>query len=184
MASLGHLIVGALIARVSERDEAGPLERWTRRAFYGAVALMPDLDVFGFPLGVRYEDDWGHRGATHSLCFAALSVLLFSLWLRLRPHELGAHARAPGVEALLLALTVATHGPLDMLTDGGLGIALFYPFSTARHFFRWQPLPVAPIGPGLLSRWGASVMGRELLYFSPLLLAVLWPSRRPASRDA
>jgi inner membrane protein len=31
---------------------------------------LPDADVIGFGLGVRYEDPWGHRGVTHSLMFA------------------------------------------------------------------------------------------------------------------
>jgi inner membrane protein len=37
-----------------------------------ACSVLPDLDVIGFRLGVRYSDFWGHRGFTHSLVFAAL----------------------------------------------------------------------------------------------------------------
>jgi len=36
----------------------------------GICAMAPDLDVFGFRFGIRYEDLWGHRGLTHSLMFA------------------------------------------------------------------------------------------------------------------
>jgi inner membrane protein len=35
---------------------------------------------------------------------------------------------------------------LDMLTNGGLGIAVFSPFSRERFFFPVQPIPVSPIG--------------------------------------
>ena len=36
-------------------------------------AMLPDVDVIGFPLGIRYDDMLGHRGLTHSLAFAALT---------------------------------------------------------------------------------------------------------------
>jgi hypothetical protein len=37
------------------------------KAVGGLMAMLPDLDVIGFALGVRYGDPWGHRGAAHSL---------------------------------------------------------------------------------------------------------------------
>ena len=33
-------------------------------------AVLPDLDVIGFKLGIRYADLLGHRGFSHSLLFA------------------------------------------------------------------------------------------------------------------
>jgi inner membrane protein len=46
-------------------------------AVWSALAMLPDLDVIGFALGVQYGDPWGHRGATHSLLMvAALSIAL------------------------------------------------------------------------------------------------------------
>jgi inner membrane protein len=33
-------------------------------------SILPDTDVLGFPLGIRYQDMLGHRGLTHSLIFA------------------------------------------------------------------------------------------------------------------
>ena len=69
------------------------------------------------------------------------------------------------------------HGLLDALTDGGLGVALAWPWSDARIFAPWRPLPVAPIGGGLLSLRGARVMALETLVFAPLLLYGLWPRR-------
>ncbi|MHC4365405.1 MAG: metal-dependent hydrolase, partial [Planctomycetota bacterium] len=48
----------------------------------------------------------------------------------------------------------ASHGVLDALTDGGLGIALFSPFDTGRYFFPWRPLRVSPIGIDAFFRYG------------------------------
>lgn len=67
-------------------------------------------------------------------------------------------------------LVLASHGLLDMLTDGGMGIAVFWPWSDERHFFAWHPLPVAPIGFRILSPWGVRFMLTELLYFFPFLM--------------
>ena len=39
---------------------------------WSLLSLSPDLDVIGFSLGVKYEDEWGHRGATHSLVFSGV----------------------------------------------------------------------------------------------------------------
>jgi inner membrane protein len=33
-------------------------------------SILPDADVLGFPLGIRYEDMLGHRGLSHSFAFA------------------------------------------------------------------------------------------------------------------
>ena len=38
-------------------------------------AVLPDLDVIGFKLGIRYADLLGHRGFSHSLLFALLMGL-------------------------------------------------------------------------------------------------------------
>jgi inner membrane protein len=57
-----------------------------------------------------------------------------------------------------------------MLTDGGLGVALFWPFTAERFFWPVQPLPVAPIGTGMLSWRGLYVVVVESLVFLPLLV--------------
>jgi inner membrane protein len=38
-----------------------------------------------------------------------------------------------------------THPLLDMLTDGGSGVMLLFPFSTERLFFPWRPIRVSPL---------------------------------------
>ena len=141
------------------------------------LSVLPDADVVGFHLGVAYADMLGHRGLTHSLPFAlAIALALTPLLVREPDQRLRA--------GLFLFACAASHGLLDMLTDGGLGIALFAPFSDARWFFPWRPLAVSPIGVGaFFSEWGLRVMASEMLWvWLPVTLLAaplaLWRRRR------
>jgi inner membrane protein len=69
------------------------------------------------------------------------------------------------------------------MTDGGLGVARLWPFSSARFFAPWRPIPVAPIGAGMLSGRGLHVVMVESLWSLPILLWAAWPRRgtRPAA---
>jgi inner membrane protein len=49
-----------------------------------------------------------------------------------------------------------------MLTNGGLGIALLWPFLDQRFFFPIQPIQVSPLGLRRLTPWGAAVVLSEL----------------------
>ena len=166
MASLGHVAVGLCAARLG----VVPGRLGAGMAFFAALSLLPDLDVVAFALRVPYAAPFGHRGASHSICAALLFALLFA---PLAAPLCGSFARA----LLLCAATLLSHGALDMLTDGGLGVAALWPLSPRRYFFPFRPLPVAPIGARLLSPWGRAVMATELLYFLPLWLYALWPRR-------
>jgi inner membrane protein len=91
---------------------------------------------------------------------------------------LASAARLPPVRTVLTAtLVLASHPLLDILTDGGHGCALFWPFSVERHFAPLRPIPVAPIGMRFLSARGLEVALVELVWFSPLLAYALWPRR-------
>lgn len=139
---------------------------------FAALAMLPDADVVGGAFGVPYGASWGHRGATHSFVFAAAVGAVMAVaapW-----------AAAPGRTFLVAALVVASHPVLDMLTDGGRGCAIFWPFDDTRYFLPWRPLPVAPIGLGFLSARGLKVSLVELVAFAPLFLFALWPRRRAA----
>lgn len=124
----------------------------------GAIcSMIPDLDVIGFKFGIRYNDMLGHRGFTHSIIFAAALAALLSFTL-FRNGELNLW-----LIFLFLFLSTLSHPLLDMLTNGGLGIALFAPFSNARFFFPWRPIEVSPIGIGsFFSEWGIRVILSEL----------------------
>ncbi len=162
-ASFGHIAVGLAAGRaftgVAERKRL-----LLSMAGFSVLSLLPDADVIAFVLRIPYADPFGHRGATHSIAFALLCGL--SAFALRRDSRL----------AVFTGFVVATHPLLDMLTDGGLGCALFFPFSNARLFWPVQPIPVAPIGAGMLSARGLFVVVTELVLFSPL---VIWAFRRP-----
>ena len=165
-----HAVAGLAIARV-----CGP------KGFRGIVpaavlcAMLPDADVLAFAAGVPYGDVLGHRGWTHSIAFAAaVGLVLGGGWLR--------SARA----ALCLCLATLSHGLLDALTNGGLGVGFLIPFSPERTFFPWRPISVSPIGLGFFSARGAEVFASELLWVwlpsSAILAAAWWMRRRVAQR--
>ena len=122
----------------------------------GAVlAMMPDADVVGFRFGVTYADDWGHRGATHSLAFAALVTMgILALWPRARSWT----------AAGFLFFSAASHGLLDTLTNGGKGVSLFWPFDTTRYFAPWHPILVAPIGARFFTARGVKTLIAESVW--------------------
>ncbi len=162
MASVGHIAVGMAAARLDMRGRDSARPRLGSIVLWSLLSLLPDHDVVSFSLGVRYEDEWGHRGATHSLAFAAVAGAAIGIVVRLR----GRPAARTGVTA---ALVLASHSLLDTLTDGGLGCALLWPFEQTRYFAPWNPIPVAPIGVAFLSPSGLMVSAVELVLFAPLL---------------
>jgi inner membrane protein len=109
----------------------------------GAIlTIAPDLDVIAFRLGIPYEHMLGHRGISHSLAAALLTgaVAAFAgarLW---RLHF--------GLLWVYFFACMAAHGLMDMMTSGGLGIAVFAPFSNERYFFEFRPIAVSAIGVG------------------------------------
>ncbi|HEY8209346.1 MAG TPA: metal-dependent hydrolase [Myxococcaceae bacterium] len=165
MASLvGHGALGLLVARYGVPAR---VRSWSALGMV-ALSMLPDVDVVAFALGIPYAAPFGHRGATHSFLFAAVAGALVALAVR-SPRLIP-----------WCAVLVATHPLLDALTDGGLGVALLWPFSDARFFFPWRPIPVSPIGPGFLSWRGLRVAAVEVLIFAPVYVAALWPRpRRP-----
>jgi len=164
MASLGHVALGMAAARL--HDNARP--SLSSMTFWSALSLLPDVDVIGFPLGVQYGDPWGHRGATHSLVFAVAAGLVAGVAGRRVTRE---RART----AIVASAVLVSHGLLDTMTDGGLGCALLWPFDLTRYFAPWRPIPVAPIGLGMLSAYGLIVVLVELAMFAPALLFALRP---------
>ena len=120
-----------------------------------AAAMLPDADVAMFALGIDYAHAFGHRGASHSLVFALACGLLAACSARM--------LKAPPFTALLfVALSAATHPLLDMLTDGGLGVALFWPWSDTRHFAPWRVIDVSPFANRFFSARGVEVLLSEL----------------------
>ncbi len=130
-----------------------------------AFAMLPDADVVGFGLGINYADSWGHRGATHSLLFAAVASLLVVALIRPKQYL---------VAGGFLFVAMASHGLLDTLTNGGLGAALFWPWDDARYFAPLTPVSVSPIGiSDFISARGMKVLQSEVIWiWTPLTFVV------------
>lgn len=184
MASIGHVLFGLAVARAHDEwvQQAGvlrpPRARVAAAATFASLALLPDLDVVGFPLGVSYGAAFGHRGASHSLLAGVVLGLVAGMLLARSLRV------ALGPTGLAAVLAVISHGLLDTLTDGGMGIALLWPWSTERWFAPLQPIPVAPIGPAFLSARGLMVAATELLWFAPFGLFALFGGRTTAAPGA
>ena len=135
----------------------GPANVSGRLLAAGVLAsIAPDLDVLGFRLGIAYSHELGHRGFTHSLALAlALAMLVAPFAHRLTSRPLPTF--------LFVFVACASHGLLDMLTTGGHGIALFWPFSEERFFWPVQVIEVSTLN---LRRFfgeaGWAVLGSEL----------------------
>ncbi|HYD17379.1 MAG TPA: metal-dependent hydrolase [Patescibacteria group bacterium] len=121
---------------------------------------LPDFDTIGFAFGVPYESQFGHRGFTHSIVAAILIAALFS-W-RNREFTVNDIPVQRRIVFIFLFLSTISHALIDALTDGGEGVALWWPFSVDRFFFDWSPIPVSPIGKRFFSERGYLVFATEL----------------------
>ncbi|MBT2557511.1 metal-dependent hydrolase [Hymenobacter sp. ISL-91] len=167
MASVvGHCVLGATLAKLLLPER----RYWPYWLLATACAFLPDADVVGFRLHIAYDSLWGHRGLSHSLVAAAVVASALALLA-------GGRASAPprGRLWMLLFLATASHGVLDAMTTGGLGVAFFGPFDTQRHFFSFRPIAVSPIGiKNFLGEWGARVLRSEVKWvLLPCALALL-----------
>jgi inner membrane protein len=156
-----------------------------RRVWASAAvcAVLPDIDVVGSAFGIAYGDLLGHRGLTHSLPFAAV--------LATGVVRLGFAGGVPGLSAralwLFLFIATASHGLLDALTDGGLGVGFLAPFTGTRYFFPLRPIRVASVGVrDFLARNPLEVLGSEVVWvWAPTAvvaaLGLAW--RRASTRD-
>lgn len=162
---ISHAIAGGALARAF-----GP-PNWKPALIAAISAMVPDADAIGFFAGVPYDSLFGHRGFTHSLMFAALwACAMVLLFFRRSPRW--------GWVFAVVFIATASHPLLDMLTNGGLGAALFSPFSNERYFFPWRPVRVSPISvTGFFTERGVSVLVSEMRWvWAPSLL--LWAAFR------
>ena len=136
-------------------------------AIYGiVVSNIPDLDFVPQLLtGIRF-----HRGPSHSLV-AALLVSGLLTWVIYCYRQSQPRSNRPLSYKALFALTVGIYGShilLDLLTSGGSGLPLLWPFSA--QVFRLPSLfPAVHHSRGL---WDSShwvFVGAELIYAACLL---------------
>jgi len=149
-----------------------------RRPSYGLSILIlgvmcsviPDLDVIGFRYGIEYGDMLGHRGATHSILFAVMWSLLITVVF---------HRRRTSREKISLwgfyFFCTMSHGILDAMTTGGMGIGFLIPFSDERYFFPYRFIKVSSLRwQSFFSSRGLRVLQNEAVYvILPALLTSL-----------
>jgi inner membrane protein len=129
-------------------------------------SMLPDIDTIGFKLGVPYAADWGHRGATHSIVFALAVALIAGLFAKQLNSKFF-------ITCLMVFLATISHGLLDMCTNGGLGVALYWPISTERLFFDFHPIKVSSIGiTNFFTQRSISVLKSE--FFWVVLPSIVW----------
>lgn len=150
-------------------------ERVPRSLLITAIgaSMLPDADVILFRFGATYHDVWAHRGFSHSLGFAVIIGIIAALILR--------RSVAPLFAFAVVAFSAASHGLLDMLTNGGHGIAFLWPLSDQRYFFDWRPIQVSPLAARRFPMRAAAIAKTEFLWVWLPLLALAWAVR--ALRD-
>lgn len=177
--AISHAVASAGISAWFYRP-AVPRRVWVAAA---ACAILPDADAIGYWLGVPYGSVWGHRGLTHSLCFAAGLALLVTL---LADERTRTALGRPRLLALFFLVT-ASHGLLDACTNGGGGVAFFAPFWNHRYFMPVRPIAVSPMSvTRFFSARGARILRSEALWIwlptaAVMLAAVLARRRRRAA---
>ncbi|TET36675.1 MAG: metal-dependent hydrolase [Planctomycetota bacterium] len=136
-----------------------PVRFWVLSAI---CPVVPDIDGIGHMMGVPYEHFFGHRGFFHSPFFAllvglAVTAVFFS--------KGSAFSKRWWLLVLYFLFITATHGILDAMTDGGLGVAFLSPVSNARFFLPLRPFAVGPIGiMEFLNLWGLFLVVSEIFF--------------------
>lgn len=158
MASLfGHAFVAAAISTNCSKK----IISWKLFLLGVLCAILPDIDVISFRLGIPYGSFWGHRGFTHSLLFAIILGLSVSfVFYRQTIFSL----KGLGY-FFFFTLCAASHSILDAMTNGGLGVAFFSPWNETRYFLPWRPINVSPIGVGkFFTGRGLSIIKNEVVW--------------------
>lgn len=162
-----HALLGYSLARLMVNPGQVEGRYWL---FSATLPVIPDLDTLFMPW-IPYSHPLGHRGLSHSPFFAgilALATICFS--------QKTSQVFPSGRLGLMLFywIITASHGILDAMTDGGLGIAFFAPFTNNRYFLPFRLIPVAPIGVyRFFSAWGLEVFLIEVILFWFFALAMI-----------
>ncbi len=133
-----HALAGAAF---SQAAPAG-VTKGRLAACLGCAAVLPDLDVIMFAMKVPYAHPLGHRGFSHSIIFAMVLALVLT-WMAGYAADPKRNIRT----ALIFFAAIISHGILDALTDAGLGVGFFIPFTQERYFFPWRPVMTASLNP-------------------------------------
>ncbi len=163
------IVTHAFVGYAASRLLAPRMKMRGARVVPAVLAMLPDADTALFVFGVAYGDAYGHRGFFHSVFLAVLGALVVAV-------AMTRHRKAAGVAwwrwMVVLAAAMASHPLADMITKGGLGVAIFSPIAEARFFFPFRVITAAPFRPEqMLSDWGIRVVTSELLWIWMPLIA-------------
>ena len=163
-----HSIFAIALGKTFSPLQKQPWKFWLLAMF---CASIPDADVIAFRFGIPYSDMFGHRGITHSIFFSFL--LGFVVTLLFYP-KIRRFSKTFVALTLFFGLATLSHALLDMLTNGGLGCALFAPFSAERYFFPVRPIKVAPLSAArFFTERGLRVFQSEfMIVWLPCLLII------------
>jgi inner membrane protein len=132
--AFGHALAAATLPRVLTRRSL-PTRFWVLTLVCG---ILPDIDVLAFRLGIPYRHPLGHRGFTHSIVFGFIWASALTLvFFRKQANKFQIF--------FLLLVSTLSHGVLDAMTNGGLGVGFFIPWKETRYFFPFHPIEVSPI---------------------------------------
>ena len=141
------------------------IPRWALPVTAGLWAAAPDLDTWlMFGLGIPRGSIFSHRGFFHSPFFLILAATLLAAAVAARLGR-----RTVAWLALMWAVSAVTHPLLDMLTDGGSGVMVLFPFSTGRYFFPWRPIRVSPLTIAMFFDRAGPILWSELPFCAAAL---------------
>jgi inner membrane protein len=168
---VGHSLIALSVCAPLQRTSLGKaMSFYYWLAVLVIVSNLPDLDVLmlrWFP----YSHPLSHRGLSHSLFFALIAALCITISCYLAGIVHGKILTLILIW-LLIAAVIGSHGLLDALTDGGLGIGLLSPLNVRRYFFPIRPIPVALLSPSsMFSSSMLHVYTVEVALFGPFCLA-------------
>jgi inner membrane protein len=176
MAAVSHIAVGMAVGRLHAGTNIPASRLALSLAVFAALAALPDGDVAMDALPVRSLHPLAHRGAFHSLTFAAVVGAAAAALARLR----GWRAARLG---MLVFVAVASHGLLDSVTERGRGVALLWPLSHERFHAPIWLIPGVSVTERFSTYAGLRATALEALVSMPLLFYALWPRRRRAPRS-
>jgi inner membrane protein len=160
-----HIFVSGILGKTYTEGKM-PSRFWVLTA---VCSVLPDIDLLGNYLRVRYNGTFGHRGFTHSLTFALLaSVLVVVLAF---PAARRFSKKWWGLIAFFFVVT-ASHGVLDSMSARGMGVGFFIPFDNTRYSLPWRFPFASPVSISkFFSRDGLEVLIGEIIWiWLPMLL--------------
>lgn len=156
-----HAFAGVAIGRLATGRQM-PWYYWTLAAL---LPVVPDFDAFSVH---AYDNSpWAHRGLTHSLVFAlALGFAASAITFR--------KLKASFWDLCgLFFVVAASHAILDAMNKNTAGVALFWPFTSAR-YGPWGPIPVPDIAVEIPDPRTSRAVRAELIWvWSPLSAAMV-----------